>query len=48
MLVTLVQNVGNLLKRLVTFHVFKILEVLGFLCKFVLENKWREFLDTIN
>ena len=47
-MVTLVQDVGNLLKTFVTFYVFKILKVLGFLCKFVLGDKWGELLGTIN
>ena len=48
MLVTLVQDVSKLLKMLVTFQVFKILKALGFLYKFMLGNKWREFHGTIN
>ena len=48
MLVTLVQDIGNLLKMLVTCEVFKILKVLGFLCKFMLGNKWIDLLGIIN
>ena len=47
MLVTLLQDVGNWLRMLVTFQIFKILRVWRFLYKFVLGNKWIGLLDTI-
>ena len=48
MLVTFIRDVGNLLKMLVTFQVYEILNVLGFLYIFVLWNEGIELLGTIN
>ena len=39
MLVTFIRDIGNLLKMFVTSQVYEILNVLGFLYKFVLWNE---------